>query len=437
MNPLAEELNAVLKKKSPHVFSMLSSVGKHLFFPKGILSQSTEAKEKAYKFNATIGIATENNEPMSLSASLDSVNGISAKNFLTYASSFGIPDLRKKWSEQLFSKNPSLANKTISLPVVTCGITNGLSVCADMFIDPDDIIVAPEMMWGNYNMIFSVRRNAIFRHYPIFSENGGFNLKGFKEKIEEEAKQHEKITVLLNFPHNPTGYTVTEDEADSIADILCKTADSGAKIIALCDDSYFGLVYEKNIITESLFARLAGLRKNILTVKTDGVTKEEFAWGLRVGFVTYACKAKEEDSADIYEALERKTAGGIRGNISNASHLSQSIVLKTMNANGYEKEKKNKFEILKSRARKIKEVLDSPKYREGWDVYPFNSGYFMCIKLKGNSDSETVRKYILEKYGVGLISTGKKDLRVAFSCVEKDNIGELFDIVLEGVKECR
>ena len=59
MNPLAQELNQTIEQKSPQVHGMLSDLGKNMFFPKGILSQSAEAKEKANRFNATIGIATE------------------------------------------------------------------------------------------------------------------------------------------------------------------------------------------------------------------------------------------------------------------------------------------------------------------------------------------------------------------------------------------
>ena len=59
MNPIAQDLNRIIEQGNPHLLEMLSDVGKNLFFPKGILSQSAEAKEKAYKLNATIGIATE------------------------------------------------------------------------------------------------------------------------------------------------------------------------------------------------------------------------------------------------------------------------------------------------------------------------------------------------------------------------------------------
>ena len=59
MNPIAAQLNAVIEKANPYISEMLSDIGKNLFFPKGILSQSAEAKEKAHRINATIGIATE------------------------------------------------------------------------------------------------------------------------------------------------------------------------------------------------------------------------------------------------------------------------------------------------------------------------------------------------------------------------------------------
>jgi hypothetical protein len=64
--PLAQELNAVLEKEAPAVLAMLSGLGKRFYFPKGILSQSAEAKARAHRFNATIGIATEKGGPMHL-----------------------------------------------------------------------------------------------------------------------------------------------------------------------------------------------------------------------------------------------------------------------------------------------------------------------------------------------------------------------------------
>lgn len=433
MNPIAEELNQIIENDTPRVLEMLSDVGKNLFFPKGILSQSAEAKEKAYKLNATIGIATEKGRTMRFDSVMESIAGILPEASLTYAPSFGIPALRKRWQAELFEKNPSLSGKQISLPVVTTGITHGISVLGDVWVDPGDIIVLPDMMWGNYNLILNVRKGAVLKHYPMFSESHGFNLSAFEQCVKTEADNHGKVIVLLNFPHNPTGYAITKAEGDRMADVLTETAESGANVVAVCDDAYFGLFYETDVQKESLFAILCGRHSRLLAIKLDGATKENYVWGLRVGFITYGYRA-EGDPLPTYEALEKKTAGDIRGNISNASHLSQSIVLKSMENDNYGEEKAEKYAILKKRAERVKTVLADPKYQDAWDVYPFNSGYFMCIRLK-TVDAEALRCHILDTYGVGLISIGKTDLRVAFSCLEEDDIQELFDIVLKGAKD--
>lgn len=433
MNSLAKELNADIASANPYILDMLSEVGKKLFFPKGILTQSAEAKEKAYKTNATAGIATAHGRTMYLAPVMAAIEGIEPEDSLNYAPSFGILALREAWQASLFKKNPSLAAKAISLPVVSAGITHALSVFADMWVDPGDIILIPDKTWGNYRMIFSVKKGAVISNYPIFTPENRFNLDGFEQKIKTEASRHNKIIVLLNFPHNPSGYSVTEAEADRMVQILTEAARAGTNVVAVTDDSYFGLFYEADMLKESIFARMAGADPRMLSVKLDGATKENFVWGLRVGFVTYGCKV-DGDTGLFYSALEKKTAGCVRGTVSNASHLSQTIVLKTLQDARYAKEKEEKFEILKKRAKRVKEVLAQPKYQDAWEVYPFNSGYFMCLRLK-SVDAETLRKHLLDNYGVGLISLGPSDLRVAFSCVDEEDIPDLFDTILKGVQE--
>ena len=433
MNPLAKELNDIIKEANIHVFEMLSEVGKNLFFPKGILSQSAEAKEKAYRFNATIGMATERGRAMHLPSVMAMINELEPEETLSYAPSFGIKPLREAWKEAIFRKNPSLQGKRISLPVVTNAITHGLAVISDMWVDPGDAIILPDKMWGNYNLIFTVRRGANIIHYPLFDGEGGFNLKGFEQCLRAEAEQRDKLIVILNFPNNPTGYTPSPAEADAIVDVLSSLARKGTNILAVTDDAYFGLFYEDDGLKESIFSRFCGKEPRLMAIKLDGATKEDYVWGLRVGFITYGSNLNGDHDA-VYDALERKTAGDVRGSISNASHLSQSILLRSFQTGTYPAEKKEKFQIMKERAVEVKRVLSDRKYDEAWEMYPFNSGYFMCLNLK-TVEAEPLRVHLLDKYGVGLISLGKSDLRVAFSCLEKEDVRELFDTVLQGVKD--
>ncbi|MBU1195958.1 MAG: aminotransferase class I/II-fold pyridoxal phosphate-dependent enzyme [Proteobacteria bacterium] len=434
MNPIAQELNACIKANNPHVFEMLSDMGKALFFPKGILSQSAEAKEKAYRINATIGIAKEKNKVLSLSSVTKYISGIDPDNYLPYAPSFGIPELRKQWQASLYTKNPSLQGKAVSLPVVTSGITHGVSILSDMWVDDNDVIVMPDMMWGNYNMTFCIRNSARIVHYKAYDDQlTCFNVDSFDQVIRQQAKENKKIITVLNFPHNPSGYSLSKDEAKRVADILIDVAQNGTNVVAACDDAYFGLFFEEETSKESIFTRLSGADPRLLAMKLDGATKEDYVWGLRVGFVTYGVYG---DNAQVLEALEKKTAGCIRGNISNDSHLSQTLVLKSMADENYDALKKEKFELLKSRAMKMKAVLKNPKYKTAFDIYPFNSGYFMCIRLK-DVNAEQLRVHLLDTYGVGLIAIGDKNIRVAFSCLEETDVELLFDTVLDGINDLR
>ena len=435
MNPLAVELNDVIRKSNVHVYDMLSQIGKNLFFPKGILTQSAEAKEKAHKFNATIGMATEKGRTMYLPSVMSMLCDLEPEETLTYAPSFGIPALRKAWKDALLEKNPSLASAKISLPVVSHAITHGLSVVGDLWVDPGDVIILPDKIWGNYTLIFAVRKGARIVQYALFNEQGGFNLKGFEECVRSEARKNKKIIVLFNFPNNPTGYTPSPEEAKTMADILLDLAQQGTNVLALTDDAYFGLFFEDHVLKESVFTHLLNKHPRLMAIKLDGATKENYVWGLRVGFITYgACLSGDHEG--VYSALERKTAGAVRGSISNASHLSQTITLRSLQSSSYRAEKEGKFKIMKERAMEVKRVLADPKYREAWEPYPFNSGYFMCLRLK-TVEAEPLRVHLLNTYGLGVISLGKEDLRVAFSCVEKKDVQELFDLMLQGVKDLR
>jgi aspartate/methionine/tyrosine aminotransferase len=434
LNPLAEKLNQELESAAPEVLAMLSPYGRRLYFPKGILSQSAEASQKADRFNATIGIATEGGGPMHLPSIAAHLSGISPRDAFTYAPPAGRPGLREAWREKQLAENPSLRERRFGLPVVTAAITHGLALVGDLFVGEDDLLLLPDQLWGNYRLNFEVRLGARIETFGFYAA-GGFNVAGFREKLERVADGREKVIVLLNFPNNPTGYMPTPDEGEAIAEALVAQAERGTKIVAVTDDAYFGLFYHlgRASMTESLFGLLTGRHPNLLAVKLDGATKELFVWGLRCGFITVG-PGRPDTAQAVCEALEAKLKGAIRGGISNVPQLSQSLVEKALASATIDAERKQKCETLSGRASKVFEIANAPRFAESWETYPFNSGYFMCIRLKG-VDAEKLRVHLLEHHGVGLIATSPTDLRVAFSCLEVDEIEPLFELVHKAIQE--
>jgi aspartate/methionine/tyrosine aminotransferase len=428
MNPQAEELNQIIRQKSPAVYEMLSERGKNIFFPKkGILGQTAEAK--GTRINATIGAAIEDDgTPMRLETIASKID-LDPSLVFPYAPSFGRPDLRSKWKSMIYEKNPTLGKTELSLPVVTNALTHGISMAGYLFADAGDEVIVPSLFWGNYNLTLANGYGANLVKFNLF-KNEQFDLDAFEAKLNE-GKPGKKI-LILNFPNNPTGYTPTQEEADGIVSIIEKAAEKGNKLVCITDDAYFGLVYEDGIARESIFAPLANLHENVLAVKLDGATKEDYVWGFRVGFMTYAVKGGD---AELYSALESKTAGAIRGNISNASNLSQSLMYAAYNSAEYGVQKRAKYRIMQTRYEAVKEALKEEKYRKYFKALPFNSGYFMCVQLAEGLDSDKVRKVLIEKYSIGTISLSGI-LRLAFSAVAAADVKEMFEGIYKACEEC-
>lgn len=433
LNPLAEAANAAIRKDCPVVFDLLSERGKRFFFPtKGILAQGAEAKQKAKTANATIGIATENGAPMYLSCIHKYFSGLTSAELYDYAPSYGKAELRQAWAKKQREETPSMGQHLTSNPVVTNALTHGLSVVGELFLDPGDEALSSDLMWENYNLSWETRLGARISYYTFFNEAlTGFNIEGFTQALRE--RRGRKLVVSLNFPNNPSGYTPTKAEARAIVQALTETAEAGTKLVVVCDDAYYGMFFDEACERESFFGRLCQAHPNLLAVKVDGATKEAFVWGLRVGFITFGVK---NGTAAAYKALEDKTAGVIRSVASSVTHPGQSILLKAIQDPSFRKEQAEKIELLRKRAAVTDVECRRKEYTDCWDVYPYNSGYFMCLRLK-DADADTVRLKLLDEHGVGTIALGKANLRVAFSCLTEEQIPGVFKAIATAVRDLK
>jgi aspartate/methionine/tyrosine aminotransferase len=277
---------------------------------------------------------------------------------------------------------------------------------------------------------------AVIKTFPLFA-GSGFNVPALAESLATHGKTHDKLIVLLNFPNNPTGYMPTVAEGKGIVAALHEQAKAGTKLVVLCDDAYFGLFYHLGgeSMTESLFGQLLNLHKNLVPVKLDGATKELFVWGLRCGFVTFGL-GSSDNAQVVLDALDAKARASIRSAISNSPMISQSLVEKALVSPEIAQERAQKLQVLAARAEAVYKVANESRFASSWDVYPFNSGYFMLIKVKG-VDANKLREHLLDKHGTGLISTAPTDLRVAFSCLDVSQVTPLFETVHQAIGELR
>ena len=423
MNKLAKQLNETLGSAA----AFLSDEGKRMYFPYGgILGQGAEAKTCA--INATIGMAfEEDGSPLVMECFRRNL-GLDKKAFL-YAGSFGLPKLREIWRAMELKKNPSLKNVSFSNPVVTNALTHGLRIAAELFAGKADELVTPDLFWDNYELIFQDAVGCKVRHFNTFRK-GAFDAAAMKAALLAPGA---KKILILNFPNNPTGYTATVADAKKIVAAVKAAAKAGKKVVVILDDAYFGLVYEKGIHEESLFAEFATLDRNVLAVKLDGTTKEDYVWGLRVGFISFAFKGA---TAEQLKALEAKAAGNVRSSISNSSSLGQHLAIAAYADKGYWAQKHEKYAVLNARYAEIRKILKRhPEYAKAFEAMPFNSGYFMCVRPLG-VETEAVRKRLIEKYSTGTIVLSGL-IRLAFSTIPKAKLATLFANVYAAITDLR
>ena len=425
MHDLAVMLNEILKGSC--AYELLSDYGLRMYVPKGIIVQAADARQKATKYNATIGVALEKGSAMYQPAVKEQfADTMKVAEIFPYAPMGGVVALRNAWKQDMYRKNPLLEEKSTSLPVVTSGLTNALSLVCSLFLEIGGDVVLPDMYWENYNLILDEQRQANKIMFPIFRD-GGFNVEGLDQAL---AAADDCVMVILNFPNNPTGYTPTDKESDEIIEVLKKHADDGKKIVLVCDDAYFGLFFDDIPCRQSLFAKACGLSRNILAVKCDAATKEEMAWGFRVAFITYGGTDLTEAQ---YDALMQKTMGALRGSLSSCTMPGQNIILKGMSDPRHDADKEARIRIIGERYHKLKESLKKYEGNKDLRPLPFNSGYFMSFWTR--PDAEDLRKYLLDNYQTGIIRSDAHHIRIAFSSVDTENIEGLVDTVYKAASE--
>jgi aspartate/methionine/tyrosine aminotransferase len=415
MNEIATGLNKILEGAAAG--RLLSDFGKRIYFPKGIIAQSAEAKKHAKTANATIGMAYHKGKPMILSALDENFPNLSSEETVLYAPTAGFEDVRALWKEQMTAKNPSLSGQHISLPVVVPGITAGISYTADLFLDAGQTMISHFPCWDNYSLIFEERRGAKMRPVNLFADGDGLDIGAIRRVVRQEAESG-AVRIILNFPNNPSGYSPTVKEADALCDCLLEAARGGADVFVLCDDAYFGLRYEDDISPESIFCKIAGLHEKIFAVKADGPTKEDYVWGLRVAFLTFGSKGL---SGAAFDALIQKLTGVIRSSVSCANTPAQSLFKRIYIDPRTRSEKMHYHNILRNRYRAVKDFVALHQDFKALRPLPFNSGYFMSFRCDG-IDAETLRRELLGRHGIGVVVLGEHYIRIAYSALSEDQI---------------
>ena len=430
-----DEVNEILAQRAPAIHRLLSPLGRGAFFPPDIPFQAAEARGTRY--NGTIGVFTDGAGhalPMPSMSALTTFEGPDSDRAFLYSPVLGIAEMRDAWrawqrggpqSGQADVVPPDDAPST--RPVVTCGLTHGLSLVADLFGGPGRKLALTVPFWGNYRQTFTLRTGVEVVAEPAYVD-GVWDPAALGRALAR-IPDDEPALALVNFPSNPGGYSPTQEQVDVLTDLLVRRAET-APLLVICDDAYGGLVFEEGVPNRSLFWSLAGRHENLVPVKIDGATKEFALFGGRVGFLTFGIDLDKQAT----DALENKLASMIRSTVGSPVATSQMLLLKTLASGRAKAEVDHIRRIARERydaVRPVLETLDPALLRP----LPFNAGFFVLMELRVDLDPHDVRRHLIAKHDTGIVAAQPNYLRVALCSVDAASLPEMLRRVEQGVRE--
>ena len=191
------------------------------------------------------------------------------KKVIEYSHSAGILSFRKRLCDYYKSVDIDVTPDQI---IVGAGASEALLFTFQSIMDPDDEVIIPEPFYANYNG-FAI--NAGINVRPIVSSiESGFALppvEDFEKNINEKTK-----AILICNPNNPTGYLYSEEELNTLRDIVKKH-----DLYLIVDEVYREFVYDGKKHHTAM--HLEGIEENVILI--DSVSKRYSACGVRIGWM--------------------------------------------------------------------------------------------------------------------------------------------------------
>lgn len=193
---------------------------------------------------------------------------------------------------------------------LTAGAKEGIWLALWAALDrPGQTVLLPEPAWRSYRRIAD-RLGATVSTYRVEQSD-----ESWVEPLVASLRRLRPSTVVLNFPHNPTGAVLAQPELDAIVD-----AASAVKAVIISDEVYLPFGPSPASLAD---ARYQGLRRIVV----DSASKWLALAGLRVGWVTA--------DGGIQAELSRLRSGSAGTTISSLGQLGVQRILEDPRCSGY------------------------------------------------------------------------------------------------------
>ncbi|QLK85687.1 aminotransferase class I/II-fold pyridoxal phosphate-dependent enzyme [Staphylococcus sp. 17KM0847] len=189
-------------------------------------------------------------------------------NHTTYSHNKGLLETRKAVSHY-YKTRFNIHHNPESI-IITNGASEALDTSLRCIINPGDEVLLPGPVYAGYIPLIQSLGGV-----PVFIDTRHTGLKITPTAIQEHLTEKTRA-ILLNYPSNPTGMTLTQHEVQALVDLL-KTL----PIFVISDEIYAENTFNQRHIS---FASFPELHDQLLLI--NGLSKSHSATGIRIGFLS-------------------------------------------------------------------------------------------------------------------------------------------------------
>ncbi len=388
----------------------------------GVIAKEEKKKDPSV-VNATIGMLYDENEKLFAYKSVDkALSLLTTDEKYAYGSTPGSKDFHEAVKSWVF-RDYYEEFKDKSAVMATPGGTGALSNTFANYLDEGNKALLPDYMWGNYKQVL-YENHQDFMTYKLFNDNGGFNTDNLKACMLELKKSQGRVLVVINDPcHNPTGYSMTENEWVKVIDIINEVSADGTPVILLHDMAYIDYSKEGFEFTRKNISLYRKLNDSAMVIMAFSGSKTLALYGVRIG-AQVAFSNKKENLDDFNKANKFSS----RSKWSNSTNLGMNLVTKVFTdkdlRKSFEEELKDSRETLITRANTF---LEEAK-KCGLKTLPFVCGFFVTIPC---DNPEKAYEYLVKKK-IHIIPMGKV-LRVTISAIPLKECKRLPSLIKEAI----
>ena len=321
--------------------------------------------------NATIGSIYDNDEKLACIPTMEKTfRSMPTTDLVAYAPIAGLPNYLEAVIDLTFADNRPEGYVSA---VATAGGTGAVHHAIDNYAEKDEYVLTGDWFWGPYNVICQETGKKLTT-FTLFDENLNFNIASFSEKVHELLSKQDSLLIIINTPaHNPTGYSLSEEDWKNVLDVVKAETKSGKRVSILVDIAYIDYAGEKNE-TRKFMKQFGGLPANIFVMFAFSMSKGYTLYGQRTGAIIGLSSDKEviDEFTNCSKFSSRATWSNInRGAMSVLTTIQQDAAL----LESFETERDAIYQTIRERAA----VFMDEAEKCGLVALPYKAGFFISI----------------------------------------------------------